>query len=111
MDDLKFALVAVAAAVALWFAVTRLIRFLSWVEKSEIARQAAESAARKKTPSGAAPAPVAAENTGIPAHHVAAIAAAVAACGYRVAHIADPRTGSAWAAEGRRLLQTSHQTH
>jgi hypothetical protein len=113
--DLKFALEAAVAVVVLWFAVTRLVRFLSWVEQSEIARQAAEAAERKKPasrPVAPAVAPAAApEHDGIPAHHVAAIAAAVAACGYRVAHIADPRTGSAWATEGRWLQQTSHQPH
>jgi len=110
-DSLKLTLEVLAGAVVLWFAVTRLVRFLSWVEESEIARQAAEAAeaaARKKA--RAAPA-VTPDHVGIPAHHVAAIAAAVAACGYRVAHIADPRTGSAWASEGRRLHQTSHTPH
>ncbi|RAI16877.1 hypothetical protein, partial [Rhodoblastus acidophilus] len=63
----------------------------------------------------AAPAPAPAaprvEAPGVPAHHVAAIAAAVAACGYRVVHIADAGAGHAWAAEGRWLHQTSHHTH
>ena len=102
----------IAALVVLWLAVRYLGRFLSWVERSEIARQKAEAveeAARKK----AAAAPVAAlrEPEGVPADHVVAIAAAVAAYGFRVIHIADAATGHAWASEGRWLHQTSHRTH
>jgi glutaconyl-CoA/methylmalonyl-CoA decarboxylase subunit delta len=108
-QTLKLALGGIAAAVVLWFAAKQLARFLGWVEASEIARQAAEAAERRKPAPQAAPA--IAPQDGIPAHHVAAIAAAVAACGYRVAHIADARTGSAWSAEGRWLQQTSHTTH
>lgn len=55
---------------------------------------------------GAAP-----EAAGVPAAHVVAITAAVAASGYRVVHIADPASGSAWASEGRRIHQTSHRPH
>jgi hypothetical protein len=105
VDSLKLALGAVVAVAALWFAITRLARFLSWVEQSEIARQEAEKAGAV-APGAAPPAP-----EGVPPHHVAAIAAAVAACGYRVVHIADAGAGHAWAAEGRRLHQTSHRPH
>jgi hypothetical protein len=112
-ESLKFALEVIAALGVLWFAVLYLSRFLSWVERSEIARQKAEAELKKAAPRAAAPAPIARERDsgGVPAHHVAAIAAAVAAYGYKVVHIADAPTGSAWAAEGRWLHQTSHRTH
>jgi hypothetical protein len=114
-ETLKFALGVIAALGALWFAVLYLSRFLSWVERSEIARQKAEAELKKAVPRAAAPTKVArereGEHGGVPAHHVAAIAAAVAAYGYRVVHIADAGTGNAWAAEGRWLHQTSHRTH
>jgi hypothetical protein len=112
LETLKFALGSAAALAALWFAVVGLGRFLGWVERSEISRQKAEAeqkALARKT--AAPPAPLEPESIGPPAHHVAAIAAAVAACGYRVVHIADAGTGSAWAAEGRLLHQTSHRPH
>jgi len=113
LETVKLSLGAVAAFLALWFVGARLIRFLRWVETSEIARQQAEAAERGKAARAAAPAPAAAlaEAQGVPAPHVAAIAAAVAACGYRVVHIADAGAGHAWAAEGRWLHQTSHHTH
>ncbi len=106
----------IVALGVLWFAVVYLSRFLSWVERSEIARQKVEAERLKKAaPRAAAPAKVAreldGEFNGLPAHHVAAIAAAVAAYGYKVVHIADAGTGHAWAAEGRWLHQTSHRTH
>ena len=105
----------IAALVVLWLAVRYLGRFLSWVERSEIARQkaeAAEEAARRKVAAATA-APVASvrETEGVPADDVVAIAAAVAAYGFRVIHIADAATGHAWASEGRWLHQTSHRTH
>jgi hypothetical protein len=116
-EILKFAL----GAVALWFALVWLGRFLGWVERSEIARQKAEAESGKAAeinsglgaaaPARVAPASIAPEHDGIPPYHVAVIAAAVAAYGYRVVHIADAGTGRAWAAEGRRLHQTSHRTH
>jgi len=113
-ETLKWALGVIAALGVFWFAVVCLSRFLTWVEQSEIARQKAE-AELKKAPRAAAPAKVAreldAEPDGVPAHHVAAIAAAVAVYGYRVIHIADAGTGHAWAAEGRWRHQTSHRTH
>jgi Na+-transporting methylmalonyl-CoA/oxaloacetate decarboxylase gamma subunit len=104
----------IAALVVLWLAVRYLGRFLSWVERSEIARQKAEAAAeaaRRKSAASPAAASVAAprEPEGVPADHVVAIAAAVAAYGFRVIHIADAATGNAWASEGRWLHQTSHR--
>jgi hypothetical protein len=113
MESLEYVLGAVAALLAAWFAVTRLVRFLGWVERSEIARQQAEAkaATESKTAQPAAPVAVAPQQPALPPHHVAAIAAAVAAYGYRVVHIADATTGSAWAAEGRWRHQTSHHPH
>ncbi len=48
----------------------------------------------------------------VPAEHVAAIAAAVAALGdgFKIVHIADAATGRDWVTEGRWAHQTSHQT-
>jgi Na+-transporting methylmalonyl-CoA/oxaloacetate decarboxylase gamma subunit len=114
IETLKFALGAIVVVVVLWLALTRLARFLSWVERSEIARQkaeAAEQAAQKKGLGApvAAAAGAAFEPEGVPADHVVAIAAAVAACGFRVVHIDDVAVGHAWAAEGRLLHQTSHR--
>jgi hypothetical protein len=100
----------IAALGVFWFVGVCLSRFLSWVEQSEIARQKAEAELKKAAPRPAAP-ELDAEPDGVPAHHVAAIAAAVAAYGYRVIHIADAGTGHAWAAEGRWRHQTSHRTH
>jgi len=112
LETLKFALGLIAAVAGLWFAVVYLGRFLGWVERSEIARQKAEAERKRAVPAAvAAPALVAREAGGVPAHHVAVIAAAVAAYGYRVVHIADAGTGSAWAAEGRWQHQTSHRRH
>ena len=116
-ETLKFGLGAIVFVVVLWQALKYLGRFLSWVERTEIARQKAEEdAARRKAavaPAGAGSARVveASEPENIPADHVVAIAAAVAAYGYKIVHIADATTGHAWAAEGRLLHQTSHRTH
>ena len=111
-EMIKIGFGAIAAVVVLGFAVVYVGRFLSWVERSEIARQKAEAAAeaeRKKTGAPVAERAVAApELDGVPPHHVVAIAAAVATCGYRVIHIADQSTGHAWTSEGRWLHQTSH---
>ena len=105
-------IIAIVAIVVLWQAIKYLIRFLGWVERSEIARQKSEDEAeRRKSAASAAPASAAAPlpaAQGVPAHHVAAIAAAVAAYGYRVIHIED-QAGHAWASEGRWMHQTSHQ--
>ena len=119
IETLKFAIGAIVVVAVLWQALKYLGRFLSWVERSEIARQkaeAAEEAARKKAAAAksvsAAPAAgrreAASQTMGVPADHVVAIAAAVAAYGVRVVHIEDAATGSVWAAEGRWLHQTSH---
>jgi len=115
-ETLKFGFGAIVVLVVVWQALKYLGRFLSWVERSEITRQkaeAAEAAARKKAaPAAVAPVrAVAAQPGDIPADHVAAIAAAVAAYGFKVVHIADATSGHAWAAEGRLMHQTSHRTH
>ena len=57
-------------------------------------------------------APALPEPADVPAEHVAAIAAAVAALGsgFKVVHIADAQTGLDWVTEGRWAHQTSHQT-
>ncbi len=102
-------IIAIVVIVALWFLVKRLLRFLSWVEQSEIARQKAEDdAERKAAAARAVSAAPRAEPEGVPAEHIAAIAAAVAAFGFRVIHI-DDQAGHAWASEGRWMHQTSHQ--
>ena len=111
-EMIKFGFGAIAAVVVLWFAAVYVGRFLSWVERSEIARQKAEAvkeAERKKAGiRAAARAVVAPELDGVPARHIAAIAAAVAVYGFRVVHIADHATGHAWTSEGRWMHQTSH---
>ena len=104
----------IVAGACLWWAVRGLGAFLAWVERSEIARQAAETAAAKPivVPSATAgPAPVV--RGGIPAEHVAAIAAAVAVVmeGHRVVLIEDDASGLLWASEGRWQHQTSHRVH
>jgi di/tricarboxylate transporter len=119
IETLKFVIGAIVVVAVLWQAIKYLGRFLSWVERSEIARQkaeAAEEASRKNAAAAQAVArapatsqiDAASEFEGVPADHVVAIAAAVAAYGVRVVHIEDAATGSAWAAEGRWLHQTSH---
>jgi hypothetical protein len=113
-ETIKFGLGAIVAIIVLWFAMVYLGRFLSWIERSEIERQKAEALeeAERKNDAARSAAPALAPGLeGVPAHHVAVIAAAVAALGYRVAHIADTTTGHAWAAEGRWMHQTSHRTH
>jgi hypothetical protein len=111
-EMIKIGLGAIAVVVVLWFAVVYVGRFLSWVERSEIARQkaeAAEEAERKKAGTRvAAPAVASPELDGVPTRHIAAIAAAVAVYGFRVVHIADQATGHAWTSEGRWMHQTSH---
>jgi len=108
-ETLKFGLGAIVVVVVLWQALKYLGRFLTWVERSEIARQAAEAAAGPARPAPRASAPPA-NDEGIPAEHVAAIAAAIAALGegLKVIHLSDPATGHAWSAEGRWMHQTSH---
>jgi hypothetical protein len=108
-ETLKFGLVAVVAVIVAVIALRLLGRFLSWIERAEIARQQAEAADARKKKNAAAPAP--AVEAGVPADHVAAIAAALACYGYRVVHIADAAGGKAWAAEGRWIHQTSHRPH
>ncbi len=99
-ETIKFGLGAIVVVVLLWFVVVYVGRFLSWVERSEIARQkaeAAEEAKRKRVGIVVAAHAVAApELDGVPVHHIAAIAAAVAVYGFRVVHIADQATRHAW---------------
>jgi hypothetical protein len=106
-------LYGIVAIVVLAFAVRYLVRFLQWVERSEIARQKAEAETerKRKTAAAAKAEAASAPADGVPADHVAAIAAAVATFGYRVVHIADGASGHAWASEGRWMHQTSHRTH
>ncbi len=108
-ETLTYGLAAIAAVVVVGFAVVYLGRFLSWIERSEIARQEADAAAERKKKSASGRAAAESELEGVSVHHIAAIAAAVAACGYRVVHIAAQPTGHAWAYEGRRMHQTSHR--
>lgn len=90
--------------------------FLGWVERSEIERQARETAAavpafakaKAKTKVGAPPP----AGDDIPPDHLAAIAAAVTMLGdHRVVLIQDNAGGQAWTSEGRWLHQTSHRPH
>ncbi len=106
-------LAVIGGAACLWWAIVGLLRLLSWIERSEIARQAAEAAAeRHRSVPAAAPAP-AQSPAGVPADHLAVIAAAVAAMGdgLKVIHLVDTATGRVWALEGRWTHQTSHHTH
>ena len=115
MSTLFDLIVIVIALAVAWVGVRYLARFLKWVEQSEIARQKAEAEEERKRAgkSRAAPSrPVAAEApAGVPADHVVAIAAAVAAYGYRVVHIEDAPSAHAWASEGRWQHQMSHRPH
>jgi len=108
-ETMIYGLGAIVALALTGLALLYLGRFLNWIERSEIARQQAEAAEERGRRSVSAPAAAASEPEGVPAHHVAAIAAAVAAYGFRVVHIADDSTGRAWATEGRRMHQMSHQ--
>lgn len=94
----------------LWLAIKWLGRGLAWIERTEIERQEAEAKTARVAPraaaSNATPGPEM-----VPAEHVAAIAAAVAALGggLRLVTIDDPTQGHAWALEGRWMHQTSHR--
>jgi hypothetical protein len=105
-------LAVIAAGTGAWWGARYFLRLLGWIERSEIARQEAEAAAeRERVAVARATTPTAErEPAGVPVDHVVAIAAAVAACGFKVVHIADAATGHAWASEGRRMHQTSHRT-
>ena len=113
MSTVTELILIVVALAAGWTAIRYLGRFLAWVEKSEIARQKAEAEAeRRKAAPAAQPKPAAAPAPdGIPADHLVVIAAAVAACGFRVVHIEDAAAGNAWATEGRWQHQMSHRPH
>jgi hypothetical protein len=94
----------IGAAACLWSGVVLVGRMLGRIEgRSEATGQEAEVGGRSLPVSPPA-------EEGVPAEHVAAIAAAVAACGHRVVHI-DPAGGTAWVSEGRWIHQTSHRTH
>lgn len=114
-------LAVVGAVTCLYWAARLLIRFLGWVERSEIERQAREAAATESAPSraskvAAALPPIAAAATAaigdIPPEHVVVIAAAIAAIGgHRIVMISDDTGARAWTSEGRWLHQTSHRPH
>jgi hypothetical protein len=112
-DTLTTIVVIIGAGALLWFGGVRLGRFLTWIERSEIARQKAEAEA-KKSRNAPAPGPAPASQPGaIPAAHLAAISAAVGAIGgaHAIVHISVPGAASVWAVEGRWLQQTSHRPH
>ena len=112
-DDLKFGVEVVAGVVVLWLRglprpIARLDRAIGdrateggGGSRTQDTRRRGDRSALRRPPS---PSPRAYRPS-----IVAAIAAAVAACGARVIHIADTATGHAWAAEGRWLQQTSHR--
>jgi len=107
-------LAVIGAGTCIWLAMRIVAAFLGWVERSEIARQAAEAEAERaaKAPAAATPAAARPVAAGIPPEHVAAIAGAVAMmCNARVVRIEDNATGQAWATEGRWQHQTSHRPH
>lgn len=112
MDLVIDGLAVIGAGTCLWWAVRVLGAFLGWIERSEIARQAAE-ASSGSTGARAAGVSAAAISGGIPAEHVAAIAAAVTMAmeGHRVVLIEDKASGQAWTSEGRWQHQTSHRVH
>jgi glutaconyl-CoA/methylmalonyl-CoA decarboxylase subunit delta len=101
-----FAVIGVGTCV--WWAAVYLGRALGGIERSEIAGQEAKTAAEHGSLS---PSEAGEPTEGVPADHVVAIAAAVAACGYKVVHISDSANGSAWASGGRWIHQTSHRRH
>ena len=112
MDLVIDTLAAIGAAACVVVAMRLVGAFLAWVERSEIARQAAEAEAERVARAPAPTAPVVVARGGIPAGHVAAISAAVAMMGgTRVVRIEDNATGQAWAFEGRWQHQTSHRPH
>lgn len=108
-QTLIYGLGAIVTFIAVWTMFLYGSRLLSWIERSEIARQQAEAAEERKRRRAAAARSVAVEEPdAIPADHVAAISAAVAMAGYHVIRIADGTSGRTWASEGRRVHQTSH---
>ena len=112
-DTLKTIVVVIVAGAAVWWGAILLGRFLSWIERSEIARQKAEAAAKQSLKAQASAAAFKSDPGGIPAAHVAAIAAAVGAIGgaHKIVHISVAGAASVWAAEGRWMHQTSHRPH
>jgi glutaconyl-CoA/methylmalonyl-CoA decarboxylase subunit delta len=112
-DTLTTILAVIGVGALLWWGALKLGRFLSWIEREEIARQKAEAAAKQ---SRKAPASAPARDSrpdAIPAAHIAAIAAAVGAIdgAHAIVHIGVAGAASAWAVEGRWLQQTSHRPH
>jgi len=111
----------IGVAACLWWAVVLAGRLRGRAERPANAGEQAAASQGRGSPPVSPPenygpvnalAPSKAEEAGgVSAEHVAAIAAAVAASGYRVVHIADPASGSAWVSEGRWIHQTSHRTH
>ena len=104
LETLTDIFAAIGAAACLWWGVVLTGRLSRRIDRPGALRQ--EDEARRLAPDS----PSAKGEEAIPAEHVAAIAAAVAACGHRVVHI-DPTGGSAWVSEGRWIHQTSHRTH
>jgi hypothetical protein len=112
-DTLTTVLAVIGVLAFLWWGGLKLGRFLSWIEREEIARQKAEAAA-KQSGKALAPNPAPASRPdAIPAAHIAAIAAAVAAIdgAHAIVHIGVAGAASAWVVEGRWLQQTSHRPH
>lgn len=96
-------LAVIGAGTCAYGAIAALDRLLHW--------KAEPAAERMRNPEAPA-APARPEPGDVPAEHVAAIAAAVAALGsgFKVVHIAGAPTGLDWVTEGRWAHQTSHQT-
>lgn len=115
METATTVLAVIGAVSLVWWVLRALGAFLAWVERSEIERQTREAAAEAAVAAPSKPAKVrrAAVAEGLPAEHVAAIAATVAAIldGHRVVLIEDTASGAHWSAEGRWLHQTSHRLH
>jgi hypothetical protein len=105
-------LAIIGAGACLWLGFTGLKGLSAWTRRSAIGRrQAGAAAAREEVEAvqfATASAPL-----GVPADHLVAIAAAVAAVsdGLKIVHIADSATGRVWTSEGRWLNQTSHRPH
>jgi hypothetical protein len=112
-NTLTTILVVIGGGAFLWWGALKLGKFLQWVERSEIERQAAEAAAKKSLKAAAPKLARESLHGAIPAAHLAAIAAAVGAIGgaHAIVHISLAGTASVWASEGRWLQQTSHRPH
>lgn len=109
-----YALAALVAAV-IAVVIRGVVWLLGWLERPAASRAAGAGPApdRATLPGPALAMPAAGAEPAretIPAEHVAAIAAAVAATlgGRRVVRIDDPHTGASWAARGRATHTGSH---